>query len=314
VLRRLRSAIPVVAPEAERVSGAVALIDVGRFSAFAGRVSSRGGDGVEQLSTRINDWQGSSRRITSHAEQRRAPHLDQAIQRARTRQRRFSRDGTMINSTPSRRTAVAALVLLLVAPCVATAACPGRSAGRSSGRPATKRPLIINVPREYGSKPPCPQQPRSSCQSPGLARLVVKDSRDDKNDVLIWKWSRGDAFAEADINEPSATEFAICVYDSFENVPLRIATLAVKPGGSWTRNKSAGVTDLLLKSGTKGKARVRVKATGQRLRLPSPANRTRFFHKDGSVVVQLVNVGSDKCWTSTFTTARENLAASFVAP
>ncbi len=55
VLRRLRGGAPVSLPDVEGVRGAVVLLDVERFSAFAERMSSRGGDGVEQLATRIND-------------------------------------------------------------------------------------------------------------------------------------------------------------------------------------------------------------------------------------------------------------------
>ena len=55
LLRRRCSPAPVTPPEVERVTGAVVLIDVEHFSAFAERMSGRGGEGVEQLATRIND-------------------------------------------------------------------------------------------------------------------------------------------------------------------------------------------------------------------------------------------------------------------
>jgi class 3 adenylate cyclase/tetratricopeptide (TPR) repeat protein len=55
LLRRLRSPEPIVAPELERCRGAVALLDVERFSAFAERMSSRGSEGIELLATRINE-------------------------------------------------------------------------------------------------------------------------------------------------------------------------------------------------------------------------------------------------------------------
>jgi hypothetical protein len=170
-------------------------------------------------------------------------------------------------------------------------------------------------------------RPQSTCERPGSSQLLVKDSRDDRNDLLVWKWQRGDAFAAADVGEPSeSTKYALCVYDSFENVPLKIASLTVGPGGDWARGRSevwkyndstgapAGITDVLLKSGASGKTRVRVRASGEHLPLPSPARRSRFFHQDGSVVVQLINRSSGKCWTSTFTTAKENSAEAFLAP
>ncbi|MFN2425803.1 MAG: hypothetical protein ABR587_05100 [Candidatus Binatia bacterium] len=213
-------------------------------------------------------------------------------------------------------------MLLLATAHVATAQCRARQ----SSSPAAKRPLIINVRRAAIHKPPCPQQPRSTCERAGSSRLVIKDSPDRTNS-LVWKWRKGAAFAAADVGDPSGTtEYALCVYDSFEGVPLRMASLAVEPGGGWSREASgvwkykdaggasAGVTSVLVKSGATGKTTVRFQATGKRLRLPSPASRSRFFRKDGSVVVQLVQNSSDKCWTSTFTTAKVNSDESFVAP
>jgi class 3 adenylate cyclase/tetratricopeptide (TPR) repeat protein len=55
LLRRLRAPGPIVAPELERCRGAVALLDVERFSTFAERMSSRGSEGIEMLATRINE-------------------------------------------------------------------------------------------------------------------------------------------------------------------------------------------------------------------------------------------------------------------
>lgn len=55
VLRRLRGGAPLATPDVERVRGIVVLLDVERFSAFAERMASRGGEGLEQLATRIND-------------------------------------------------------------------------------------------------------------------------------------------------------------------------------------------------------------------------------------------------------------------
>ncbi|MFN2376712.1 MAG: AAA family ATPase, partial [Candidatus Binatia bacterium] len=51
---RLRDPRPVVVPEVTRTLGAVALIDVERWSAFAERMAARGNDGVEKLADRIN--------------------------------------------------------------------------------------------------------------------------------------------------------------------------------------------------------------------------------------------------------------------
>lgn len=55
LLRRLgMPAESLVVPDVESVSGAVVLLDVERFSAFAERMSERGSEGVEQLSIKIN--------------------------------------------------------------------------------------------------------------------------------------------------------------------------------------------------------------------------------------------------------------------
>jgi len=55
VLRSAPATADTALPIVERAAGAVALIDVERFSAFAERMARRGGEGIEHLATRIND-------------------------------------------------------------------------------------------------------------------------------------------------------------------------------------------------------------------------------------------------------------------
>jgi len=230
-------------------------------------------------------------------------------------------------SGPRQNIAAAAAFVLLLGPRVAIAGCDRAPARAPAPRGA--RPQVITV-RQYedgGASRACPVQPQSTCETPGSVRLVVRNSLDSTKDSLVWKWRRGDAFEQADIGNPAGkAKYALCLYDSIESARVLSASLVVEPGRGWTRDeakgwqykdprgKSSGVTGLLLKSGEMGKTRVRLAASGPELPLPPPASGSQFFHKDGSVVVQLVTSTSGQCWTSTFMTAKENNAASFVAP
>jgi hypothetical protein len=224
------------------------------------------------------------------------------------------------------------LIALLVSD-AAEAACPhsrSRSAGGSGGgkQATVGRPKILNVKKKAEYAVSCPSRPKVGCAVASSSRIVVRDEFDDSKDRLVWRWRGTAKSPELEIGDPSqSTTVGLCVYDSFEGHHILITKLRVEPGEAWSRRKSgawhfkssgqssAGVTRIAAKTGQSGKTRLGVKARGKRLPFPlEPATKSKLYHKDRDVLVQLVTDASDACWTSAFPTAAENSTVSFVAP
>jgi hypothetical protein len=224
------------------------------------------------------------------------------------------------------------LMIALLVSDAAYAACPHsrpRSGGASAGKPATVgRPKILNVKKQAEYAVSCPSRPKEGCAVAASSSIVVRNEFDDSKDRLVWRWHGTTKSRELEIGDPSqSTSVGLCVYDSFEGHHILITKLRVEPGESWSRRKSgawhfkssgqtsAGVTRISAKTGASGKTRLGVKAKGKRLPFPlDPATKTKLYHKDRDVLVQLVTDASDACWTSSFPTAAENSKVSFVAP
>jgi hypothetical protein len=172
--------------------------------------------------------------------------------------------------------------------------------------------------------------PRSaaSCFDAGKAMLKVTNSADPARDKFLWQWTKGDAFAQADLGDPSSsTDYRLCIYDSTSDVTELTAALDI-PAGSpfwknvtprgWVWNSStgaiSGVRKVQLKTGALGRTKVKLLAAGTSLALPLPHSMTEFFDGDTSVTVQLF-AGDDRCWTSVFPSSgiSVNTTASFRA-
>ncbi|MFN2426053.1 MAG: M12 family metallo-peptidase [Candidatus Binatia bacterium] len=156
----------------------------------------------------------------------------------------------------------------------------------------------------------------SSCFANARTKLTIGDSSDPTRDKLQWQWTRGDAFAQSDLFDPSlTTDYALCIYDATGDVTTLAASLSL-PGGNpnwsnrspkgwkWSdRNGTVGgLTKLDLRTGIAGKSKVKLRAGGTNLSLPGPQAGSEYFDQDSSVIVQLL-AGEDSCWTSTFVPA-----------
>jgi len=164
-----------------------------------------------------------------------------------------------------------------------------------------------------------------ACEAPRSSRLIVHNGADKAKNLLVWRWNSGSVTKE-DIGDPTrTTKYALCVYDSLSGSRFRVLSLAVDAGPSWRhatadlwrysayRETHEGVTGFLLKTSASGKGKIRFKAEGSRIPLPRAATRSKVFHKDTDVVVQLVNSSTSQCWTSTFATDETDSAEAFMA-
>src|SRR5207253_7844623 len=95
---------------------------------------------------------------------------------------------------------------------------------------------------------------------------------------IVWKWKKGAATAFADFGNPVTTDsYALCLYD--ESGPPRLLYELKAPGGAaWkllgnvptgasyrSVGPPDGVTNVLLKAGVAGKAKVQAKGKGSYL-------------------------------------------------
>jgi hypothetical protein len=111
----------------------------------------------------------------------------------------------------------------------------------------------------------------------GKASILLLDRAPDEKDSLKWQWLHGTATSYSDYGAPlSATDYALCLYDA-----NGLALDAIVPAGSaWQaglhglkyRSKSGtpdGVTQIQLKIGADGKAKILVQGRGIDLRMPA---------------------------------------------
>ena len=155
--------------------------------------------------------------------------------------------------------------------------------------------------------------PASVCLTAPRAKIDLQDKPDDAADKLTWKWQKGEETLFTDFGQPNtSTKYALCVYDGESGAPVLEAKLVAPAGVNWSaagnnglkyRDKSGlsdGLTNILLKAGMEGKAKVQVKAKGLNLPMPIPEGPSAFFQQNPSVIVQLIN-SNGLCWTTEFT-------------
>lgn len=213
---------------------------------------------------------------------------------------------------------------ILLAPGLAdAAACRSRSPGKAQ---AGKPPVVLDVPDEGSRDAACPPRPQEACVAARASRLVVRDRAGTDRDLVAWRWNGAGALEDDDVGDPAGeTSYSVCVYDSHEARPFLITSLRVPPGDRWRRDSSGGwrylasrngpggIARARLRNGAAGRASIRVEAAGQLVPLPRRASRSKFFHQDREVVVQLVRSGDRTCWTSRFPSSRTNTADTFTA-
>ena len=158
--------------------------------------------------------------------------------------------------------------------------------------------------------PVCAAEPEV-CRTPVAgqkARLTLRHTSDGAKDKLQWKWSRGSATTKADYGNPMGTDdYVLCLYDGSG---LRVSAVAPAGGmcgtrGCWKEQPRgfvykdreftpAGLSQVSLKEGVDGKAKIQVKGQGALLALPDLTTLTT------PLTVQLHRTGGDACWGAVF--------------
>jgi hypothetical protein len=174
----------------------------------------------------------------------------------------------------------------------------------------------------------CTPTPRLDCREQTAPSGVFRfrDAADDERDTLVWQWPRGQATDLADFGDPlTNTAFALCVYDA--SAATQPIASAISTAQGVCRNgvlcwialsnapvlryfdgnlSSDGLQQIQLRAGPDGKARIGVRAKGERLTLP-PTPLT------APVTVQLQS-SAGSCFTATYQSAiKVNGAGQFRA-
>ena len=177
--------------------------------------------------------------------------------------------------------------------------------GNTNRTTAARRPVRTSsaAPATPG---PLPDASRPSC--PGKAQIQLKNKTPDTGDALVWKWSKGSRTTVLDFGDPTTTTaYELCIYDQgglklSASVPAdnicagKPCWAAIGAKGFKYKNKAAtpdGLTQILLKEGADGKAKISVKGKGVNLDDPNLATLAE------PVRVQLQNT-IGKCWEATY--------------
>lgn len=169
--------------------------------------------------------------------------------------------------------------------------------------------------------------PATSCHAAQRSSIVLRDQALDTRDQLVWRWTRGDAVALAELGDPvgGATSFALCLYDTTGGTPSLAHPPIVVPGGGTCRGKPCwkalgtsgvkrsdrdrapdGVESVVLRAGPAGKSSIVLVARGASL-APPPLP----FAQEPAVTVQLRG-SNGACFGATYAApARANDAAQF---
>jgi hypothetical protein len=140
---------------------------------------------------------------------------------------------------------------------------------------------------------------------------VILDKSGTDHDSLKWKWLRGTATSYDDYGLPlGVTDYGLCLYDANGLV----LDAMIPPGAAWQagargfkyRSKTGmpdGVTQMQLKLGADGKAKVLVLGKGSALGVPDLATLQQPLR------VQLRN-GDGGCWEAVYSAPPRKHAAS----
>ena len=185
-----------------------------------------------------------------------------------------------------------------------------------------------NTTADDGCSPTCQNEPGRSCDTgpatgckqpyiAGKALVQLKDKSPDKGDQVIWKWNKGSRTTVLDFGDPiTTTSYQLCIYDQSglklsANVPAD-GMCAGKPcwkpigaKGFKYKDKDAtpnGITQVLLKEGPDGKAKILVKGKGANLDDPNLATLAQ------PITVQLQNTDGT-CWEAVYSAPPTKQAA-----
>jgi len=175
----------------------------------------------------------------------------------------------------------------------------------------------------------CLPAPATSCRAPavaGAARLTLKTTVPSVSAVtqssLKWKWAKGQATMLDDFGDPLHVDgYTFCLYVG--SPPSSLLHIAIPAGSGWRasghegfayRDRSGaaqGVTNVNLRAGADGKAKILVRAAkGPKLMLPPDM---QFFELAMPITVQLR--GHDECWGAGYVQGgvKKSTATVFVA-
>jgi cysteine-rich repeat protein len=167
----------------------------------------------------------------------------------------------------------------------------------------------------------CPPTPDIGCRAPvlsGKASFQVTDKSPDSKDRLQWKWLKGAATTVAEFGAPlTTTDYVLCIYDNGAflgktRIPAGGDCLGkpcwkAKSTGFQYKDKGLdpdGISQLDLKAGVDGKAKIQIKGSRDNLPTLTPAFTLPMR-------VQLRN-SSGTCWEATYSApAIKNVAGSY---
>ena len=139
----------------------------------------------------------------------------------------------------------------------------------------------------------CVAAPRDDCRAAGKSALQIADAGDASGDAIKWRWLKGAATTLSELGDPTdATGAALCVFDESGPTPSLLFRAELPAGGTcgtrpcWKSTAAGftyrdaaggadGITNLVLRGGTAGKAKVLLKGKGAGLSsrpfaLPAP--------------------------------------------
>jgi len=157
----------------------------------------------------------------------------------------------------------------------------------------------------------CVAAPRTGCYRARSTSITLKNSPDDIEDAVTWKWSQGEAVHGQALGLPyGATDYAFCVYD--ESAGTALVAHGSLPAGAacsgehcWRTSGTAtsakfkdkdavtgSIAGATIKSGADFKPSIRVKGTGADLDMAA-------LPTTGPVRVQL-QAENGQCWEMTY--------------
>lgn len=162
---------------------------------------------------------------------------------------------------------------------------------------------------------------QASCRTADRSSLRLKNSSNDTQDRLAWKWLRGAATTVADFGMPTGTtQYALCIYAGTSTAAIAEADIAPSStlwgvrGTTGFRYKdraltSDGIRKVRLAAGDTGQAKVVV--TGKGANLPDPPAGPLAL----PVTVQMVNSSNSVCFEGSYNSAdvKTNTAVLFRA-
>jgi cysteine-rich repeat protein len=176
------------------------------------------------------------------------------------------------------------------------------------------------------TEPPDPCLVVPTCIGRGAnGRASISIGNDDAvgKDKLTWKWTNGDESLPDDFGDPSSTvSYRLCIIDSgavAESYDVAPSNTLWSLGSNDIKYRdkagsSDGITQIKLRPGSDGRARIGLQARGPNFVAPTAFSPGQMFHQAPNVTIRLVN-SLGRCWESDFPvlSATRNSAERFQA-